>query len=348
MDSSTARDGRPPAWWIYALGGGLGHLTRALALGRRAAQRGTQVRILSNSVFASRLAQDAGPLGEPRMEVVPLPGAGPKTDVVRAVHGELSRSPAPDVLVVDTFPRGLAGELAEVLPGIPSLKVLVHRRLNPDYVRWADLETFVSRYELLLVPGEDAPLAHLAQARWTDPWLISTAADMCAPDVARQTFGLAPENSLPLVLVLGSGKPAEAQAAAAAAGILAGRLAGTANVRFTSCDDAALAQAGELGCSRWPVLPLLGGVDLLVGAGGYNTVQEARATSTPLIAVPQPRLYDQQSSRLLPQETADDWEAAVGMAVEWLRHPRAIRRDVWSFPDGADEAVRIIQGLSVH
>ncbi len=38
----------------------------------------------------------------------------------------------------------------------------------------------------------------------------------------------------------------------------------------------------------WPALAAMRGIDVLVGAGGYNTVQEARATGTPLVALARP------------------------------------------------------------
>ena len=40
---------------VYALGGGLGHLTRGIALARAAGRRGIHSTILSNSPFAQSL-----------------------------------------------------------------------------------------------------------------------------------------------------------------------------------------------------------------------------------------------------------------------------------------------------
>lgn len=334
------------SWVIEALGGGLGHLTRSLALARRAVRRGHSVRILSNSRFAPQFVQPRACqllTLDPGIEVVALPSAADKDQVTRAVQRELLSGPPPAVLVVDTFPRGLAGELAELLAQLPAFKVLVHRDLNPNYVRWAELESFVANYDVLLVPGEDAPLAHLPHAVRTAPWLLCQDHELLAPQAARQALGVSADGRLPVVLVSGSGTAAESQAAAEAALGLAQEFAGRGVVRFVSCDAAALAMAGELGRGLWPVLSVLRGVDLWLGAGGYNTVQEARATGTALLALAQPRLYDRQTKRLLPHECLANWREAATAVGKYLQtwqarvpHPSPV------LPDGAEEAFQII------
>lgn len=324
----------------------MGHLTRALALARRAVRRGVSVQIISNSPLASALANPRCRQlvdWKPGIELIPIPVEGRKAEVTRRVHCALREAPPADVLVVDTFPRGLAGELPDLLAVAPSFKVLVHRRLNPDYVRWGNLESFAAHYDLVLVPGEEAAFAHLPRALRTDPWLISTADEILPAALARAALGVDPLQSLPVVVVVGSGKPDETLAAATAATNLANRAEGQALVRFITCDEQALAAAGTLGCSLWPILPLHAGIDLLIGAGGYNTVHEARATGTRLVAVPQPRLYDQQASRLLPHESAADWNSAIDRALQILNSPTHFHQDPCTpFLDGADQAARAI------
>lgn len=58
--------------------------------------------------------------------------------------------------------------------------------------------------------------------------------------------------------------------------------------------------------TTWPLLRLHLGIDMILGAGGYNTVHEARLTGTPLRAIPRQRLYDRQDRRLVPAELLDD------------------------------------------
>jgi len=82
-------------------------------------------------------------------------------------------------LIVDTFPRGLGGELAAILPELKtSLRVLIHRDINPEYVKVKNLHQFVADcFDLVLVPGEgvEVPLANLPCVQHTNPWLIRSA-----------------------------------------------------------------------------------------------------------------------------------------------------------------------------
>jgi hypothetical protein len=129
-------------WLIYALGGGWGHLQRALSLARIAGP----IRILTNSRYAE----------------VGHALACPKGGLI-------------NLLLVDTFPRGLLGELVNVLPKLTIPKILIHRDLNPRYVAQTNLRQFVlDNYDLVLVAGEPetAPFADLPIARQTAPWLI--------------------------------------------------------------------------------------------------------------------------------------------------------------------------------
>src|SRR5579863_10123249 len=155
-------------WLIYALGGGWGHLTRAAALARVACAR-NHVRILTNSPNAPCVSRAL-----PELDIVALdptlPAATAREQVIRHIQAA-----DPSLFIVDTFPRGLGGELADAIHSLRATKVLVHRDLSPLYVAEAKLHTFVqSAYDLILIPGEDegAAFADLPAAVVTEPWLI--------------------------------------------------------------------------------------------------------------------------------------------------------------------------------
>ena len=99
-------------WCIYALGGGLGHLVRSLGLARAAIARGHHVTLLANTAYAPLLPVRAelGELGE----FIAIPASFDRDQVTEFVHQSLCNQSF-DTLIVDTFPRGLAGELAELL-----------------------------------------------------------------------------------------------------------------------------------------------------------------------------------------------------------------------------------------
>jgi hypothetical protein len=219
---------------------------------------------------------------------------------VTLVKETFERSNA-QLLVVDTFPRGLGGELAELLPAIAIPKALVHRDLNPKYIESFGLNDFVEQnYNLLLTPGEPGQLDSVPTLH-TQPWLIRDSNELFSRKCAMTHFGLPESDPTPVVLVSGCGRPEEISEIAELAAWLKLQLNERVHVRFCSPTSNDLADV-----SAWPLLPLLPAVDVLIGAGGYNTVSETRATQTPLLAFARSRMYDRQYVRLHAREQFED------------------------------------------
>ena len=261
-------------WLIYALGGGWGHLSRACALARVVCP----ARILSNSPHVAALRSG--------LDIVEV---ATREDVIRELH-----SASPACLIVDTFPRGLGGELASVLPSIHAHKVLVHRDLNPRYVASAGLREFVeTNYDLVLVPGEGegSAFGDLPMARTTAPWLVRSAGELHQRE-ARHIYvcaaGKAEESSW----------YTEVTAELRAIGVV---------VR----DD-----------PYWPAMELFASAAAVVGGGGYNTVHECLALHVPLVARAWPRKYDRQHC---------DWKEPLDAerCKAWRASGRPLRRP-WS------------------
>ena len=268
----------PPSglWLIYALGGGWGHLTRAAALARIACAR-NQVRILTNSPYAPQVRRAL-----PELDIVALDPALPATTVREQVI-QYVRAADPRCFIVDTFPRGLGGELAGIIHSLEATTVLVHRDLSPRYVAEAKLRALVrSAYDLILVPGkgEGNAFADLPQAVVTEPWLIRNPPPECC---------LVRERS---VLICASGTTEELSwygAAVASLRALDARL-----------EIRCVAPVCPPGCPRklwiahWPAIDLYADAGVVVGGAGYNTIHECLAWQVPLIAHPWPRKYDRQ------------------------------------------------------
>lgn len=320
-------------WLLYALGGGLGHLTRAVALGRAARRRGHCVDVVTNSPFASALALEAE-LGEGHVHRL---GAELDKHAVRESIERLLGLVCPEVLVVDTFPRGLGGELAPLLPGLRARKVLVHRDLHPDYVERFGLARFVDAFDRIILPGEPAPFAHHPLATSTPPWLVLDARELLDVPTARRRLGV-PERdeASPVVAVLACGRREEVDECARLAETLQRGLGPRALVRLLAPDAPP---------RLWPALAVMRGIDVLVGAGGYNTVQEARATGTPLVAIARPRLYDRQALRLRASERLARFDEALERVKPWLQAGSGNRRErpTPSYVNGTHEAVRLIE-----
>jgi hypothetical protein len=338
MSPAVADGGR---WLIYALGGGLGHLTRAIALARVAQVAGRSVQVLTNSPFAASRSF-ASVLGS-RVSLVRIDPALGRDSVAARVCSWLEPCNF-DVLIVDTFPRGLGGELAPMLARLSCPKVLVHRDLNPAYVEWADLRSVAARYDLLLLPGEDAPMGDLPNAIRTRPWLLRDRSEILDRAEARLRLKLSRDDR-PAIVVMGCGRVAEINAARRLAERLETDLSDRASVRFAS-----IIQDSENKMSRsvtlWPLVDLMAGIDVLVGSGGYNTVHEARATATPLVALAQPRKYDRQAHRLSLQERASDETEVLRLVSEQLARRPPGSRVVPFFENGVHAAVQLIDRLT--
>ena len=283
-------------WKIYALGGGLGHFHRALVLGRGAVAQGHSVEILTNSRFAPHIPWKSE-LGESGDVTFIRSEDSPETTsaaVIDWLEGENF-----DRLIVDTFPRGLAGELSELMLEMTVPKTLIHRDLNPEYIEKYDVVGTVGQFDQLILPGEDAPFANIPNARRTEPWFIRGPQELLPADQARLQLGMEADDSRRLLLVSSTGRAQEEK-----------QLKAVMDELNRSLDDWCVRLAspipGAAELTVWPLLRLLNGVDALVGAGGYNLVNEARATGTPLFAFAQERRYDRQHVRLAQDECVSD------------------------------------------
>ena len=328
-------------WCLYALGGGLGHLVRSLALTRAIVARGHDVTLLANTESARCLPvrEELGSRGT-FCEIPAAFDRGQVTDIVQ----QTLREQRCDVLVVDTFPRGLAGELIDVLPTLSAKKVLVHRDLNPRYVEQTNLVRFVDQYDLLLAPGELGPLADHVHGEYTAPWLIRDFDELLDQTTAWQRLQL-DATDVPVIAIIAAGFPAETLRMQELAKRLMRSLEHRATVRLLSLTP--LAETSDCHTvAVWPSLEAMRGIDLLIGAGGYNTVWEARSTQTPLIAIGRERLYDRQSVRLTSQELATDEADAFSRALVWVdQNANRLRAAVPKFENGTHAAVRLIEKL---
>lgn len=373
-------------WLIYALGGGWGHLNRALALGRVAA-RDRNITILTNSPYVAYLpktacesvsgnsqGRDCGihearganlfrplesrfrslsrPLpavDRPNCQVCCIPSDTNFEDICDRVQQILQTSNY-ECLIIDTFPRGLGGELAEILPSLAVPKVLIHRDLNPKYIQKKNLEPFVAHFDLILIPGEgqDSPLANFPQVKHTAPWLIRSSDELPSPKMARSLLRLHCVASTAIVAILASGKEEELSLY----GNLTRSLAESNNKLAVRC----ISPVQPPNCPRecwvyhYPAFECLRVANVVVGGGGYNTVSECQALGIPLVSFAFKRLYDRQRIRLQKLHrqhptaivgSIADAIAAIYDFLDWN-----ITKPSPSFDNGAVDAVVKIELLS--
>lgn len=291
-------------WLIYSLGGGWGHLTRALSLGRIAATK-RKVRILTNSPYAVYMPAEG-------CEIQAIAADAGFTETCERVRDILLKTDY-SCLIVDTFPRGLGGELVDILPRLQNIpRILIHRDINPNYVRTKKLRSFVAQnFDSVIVPGEgeDLPLSDLPMVRHTAPWLIRNADELSdtvkmraialgrgtAKLEHRKSLLMKVDESVKMILVCAAGNESELS--------FFGQLAMQLNKAFSTSAVRILAPSCPVGCSPalWishtPGIECLAAADVVVGGAGYNTVYECAAVGVPLVAFAFKRLYDQQDRR---------------------------------------------------
>ncbi|OUL22813.1 UDP-N-acetylglucosamine--LPS N-acetylglucosamine transferase [Nostoc sp. RF31YmG] len=290
-------------WLIYALGGGWGHLTRALSLGRIAAiQR--KVKIITNSPYAQQIDNEG-------CFIYLIPENTRVSETCLQVR-EILYNTSYDRLIIDTFPRGLGGELADILPQLHHIpQILIHRDINPRYVAAKKLRSFIiENFDKVIVPGEgeDLPFCDLSMVEHTAPWLIRNCWEL--PDrVTTRSCILKVDQSVKTILVCAAGKTSEL--------FFFAELALWLQQNFPDCAVRILAPTcprefpQALWVSHHPGIECLAAADIVVGGAGYNTVYECAAVSVPLVALPLERLYDRQEKRA----TKSNWVQNIGNAL---------------------------------
>ena len=323
-------------FFIYALGGGWGHLTRAAALARLA--RPAEMRILTNSPYAGHV-RDAFP----DLNLVVLDCDATAQNIRSRVREEIE-SADPDCLIVDTFPRGLGGELIDVLRTTRGFKALVQRALNPEYTAAANLTAFIEQtYDLVLIPGDAGSVAEGPQRRVTEPWMVRSSHELPSAADARSAIGLhAAENC---ILICAAGNRDELAWYGAVAELIRDLETGIAvRVIAPACPPRC---PPEFRISYWPAIDLYAGAGVLVGGGGYNTIHEAEVSGAPLICRPWDRKYDRQLERASAAAShgnvviVREPEEAACDAVRLFR-AAAGERPAPSYSNGAEEALRCL------
>jgi hypothetical protein len=322
-------------WVIYALGGGWGHLHRALALGRLVAKH-YRIKIITNSPYASLLRVESAIAHCELYEISPHAGFATTCESVR----NILLNTCYHCLIVDTFPRGLGGELVDILPQLNNIpRVLIHRDINPQYVVAKDLRSFVANnFDLAIVPGEGntVPLSDLPQVRHTEAWLIRNANELPKLNQARLLLRLKPTDYPKTIVVCAAGQGKELTWYGKLTTALVESLNNvTVRCLAAKCPD----RLPDLWVFHYPGIECLLAADVVVGGGGYNTLYECAALKVPLVAVAQNRRYDRQAVRIGKSIAAQN-VASIEDAVSAVRHQLSYGTSSYSPPNYINGAVR--------
>lgn len=325
-------------WFIYALGGGWGHLNRALSLGRIAVNHNIKVTILTNSPYANNVTNQGCTIHRLPDDI----GFNQTCQQVREVLTATNYN----CLIIDTFPRGLGGELVDILPKLQHIpRIFVHRDIIPEYLQAKKLREFViENFDCVLVPGEsDVPLSNLPKVYHTQPWLIRNAWEL-----PPQTWGkfhlLKVDNNTTTILICAAGQPDEIS--------IYTQLALEIHQKFPHCQIRFLANhcppnlPKDLWISHYPGIECIAAADIVVGGAGYNTIYECAALGVPLLAFVFPRLYDRQQKRAKKAYRAyqvQDTKSVFTTIKVLLENMPSITKI--SYPNGAITAFHIIKQM---
>jgi hypothetical protein len=329
-----------PRCFYYALGGGLGHGVRTLALARQLARAlGGRHLLLFNTPFAPCLVRAAA--AETGLSCQALPPFASPGEALEAVRRALATFD-PDLFLADTFPRGLGGELAQALPEWgKGFRVLISRSLPRGYVEGYDLVAFARRqYHLILAPGEPSPLEGGAEVQRTKAFLVRDFEELPTPARAASLLGTTPDR--PVVLLAGSGTATECRETENLAEVLQADWPGHFPPLRLALPPGRPTRPGRFSgtlITHFPLLECFPAVRLLVGGGGYNLVQEARALGLPGMFRPRPRKYDDQKSRVAPENQFDRFDQLRKALATELRKPR---QGGVPYANGAREAALVI------
>lgn len=287
----------------YACGGGWGHTTRTLSLARQLCRRvrGEHL-IVTNSPFATGMVAAAG-----RWSVgLQVISERASAEAVRQQIERTADSFQPSLLVVDTFPRGVGGELVELLEGAASWaelpKVLISRPLPQAYVDQMELVPWVRRhYRAVIGCGEPSSLVETCGGFDAGPFLILGCDEL--PDRASAAARCGLDARRPTVLLVGTGTEEEIVEQLPLADRLRAE-ARRADVQFRWAWPESwgvppgLVRDWEGQVVRhFPLVELLPAVDLVLGSAGYNLAWETRQLGIPARLWPRPRRYDDQRRR---------------------------------------------------
>jgi UDP-N-acetylglucosamine--N-acetylmuramyl-(pentapeptide) pyrophosphoryl-undecaprenol N-acetylglucosamine transferase len=292
----------------YAVNGtGVGHVTRLLAIARwmrrytAAMDQKLEVWFLTSSeadglVFAEGFAA----FKIPSKTIVAEAGIDRRAYVALAKQwvwhtlGLLR----PDLLIVDTFPRGSFGELLSALD-LCRAAAFIYRPVRREVAEREDFQAMLSLYDLLLVPetGAEVVVPGGAKGQVVDvgPILGRERWELLPREVARERLGIREAEKCVYVSAGGGGdRDAERQ------------IHGAVDALSADPSMSVVVGAGPLyRGAPFPGVTILPGrvaewslaFDAAVSAAGYNTFGELMFAGVPTAFLPQHKLADDQAAR---------------------------------------------------
>lgn len=294
----------------YAVNGsGAGHLTRLVAMNRWLRRYAAVLELRAEIYFLTTSEADSLLFHEqfasfklPSKTIVGETGIDKLTYLALAkqwVWHSLSLI-RPDLLIVDTFPRGSFGELLSALD-LCRHKAFIHRPVKEELASRPDFQTMLPLYDLILVPeyAEHAGgVARRSNLRFTGPVMVRERAELWSAAEVRAHVAAGPDELVVYVSAGGGGDAlAEEQLHRTCTALL-----GEPGVRIVVgagplYRGRPLLRERVLWLQQPAIAELMAGFDLAVCAAGYNSFYELMHAGVPTLFLPQEKIADEQDRR---------------------------------------------------
>ena len=300
----------------YAVNGsGAGHLTRLLAINRWLRRYTSLMGVRAEIYFLTSSEADTLLFHEqfasfklPSKTIVGETGIDKITYIALAkqwVWHSLALL-RPDLLIVDTFPRGSFGELLSALD-LCRHKAFIHRPVKEELATRPDFQSMLPLYDLVVVPEYQEEAQALVspgakgprvQVRYSGPVMVRERFELWSRAEVRKHFAAKEDELLVYVSAGGGGDPNAAD-----------DLHRVCQVLLKESGLRIVVGAGPLYRGRalhddrivWQtqsgIAEQMAGFDLAVCAAGYNSYHELLHAGVPTIFMPQAKIADEQSRR---------------------------------------------------
>lgn len=297
----------------YAVnGGGVGHLVRLIAINRWIRRYAAHAGVKAEIWFLTSSEAD-GLLFSEKFASFKLPSKSVvgEAGIDKLAYLALAKQWVwhslgllrPDLLVVDTFPRGSFGELLSALD-LAQRKAFVFRPTKDAFSAKPDFQAMLPLYDAIVVPEhrDDAPLRVPDEARgrvrWTGPVMARERVEAMTREEARARLGVASGRTAVWISAGGGGDPAaEAQMLGAIDALEGDRdlhlVVGAGPLyRGRVRHGERITWLGAGAASEW-----MAGFDVAVSAAGYNSFNELMHAGVPCVFLPQEKIADEQAVR---------------------------------------------------
>lgn len=297
----------------YAVNGrGVGHLTRLVAINRWVRRYAAYCGVRCEIYFLTSSEAD-GLLFEEGFASFKLPSKTlvKETGIEKRTYLALAKQWVwhslgllrPDLLVVDTFPRGSFGELLSALDLVRQ-RAFIYRPMKQSFAGRPDFQAMLSLYDAILVPDHPSaepplvPRSARGRVAHTGPVVCRERVELRERAEARAALGVAPDALCVYVSAGGGGDPSGERRLATALSAVA-RLPEAHAVVGAGPLYRGTRQHGPrvtwLAGER--ALEFMPGFDLAVSAGGYNSFFELMFAGVPSLFWPQDKVADEQDLR---------------------------------------------------